>query len=89
MFAAVMIGLAVIASDPAPSPPVASTGSGPTAAAPGRSTSADSTRLICRKETAPNSRLTKRVCMTAAEWEERAETGRTAVEDIQKQPRTN
>jgi hypothetical protein len=85
MLAALMSGLAIIAADPSPPAPAAPTAPKPTAT----TTPPDSTRLVCKKETAPNSRLTQRVCMTAAEWEQRTEASRAAVQEIQNRPRTN
>lgn len=85
MLAALMSGLAMIAADPASSPPAAPTAPKPTATA----TPPDGARLVCKKDKAPNSRLTKRVCMTAAEWDQLAETSRAAVQEIQNRPRTN
>ncbi len=89
MLAAVVFALVALAADPAPSPPAASTAPQPAATAGVGSSAPDKTRLVCKRETAPNSRLSKRVCMTVAEWDERAETSRGAVQEIQNRPRTN
>ena len=48
----------------------------------------DPNRMICEKQAVPGSRLaTKRVCMTAAEWEVRRLEDRQAIEKGQMQAR--
>ena len=49
-------------------------------------TRSDPGRLVCRKEPKANSRFTTKVCKTAEEWEQRAETARQAFNDTQQRP---
>jgi len=49
-------------------------------------TQADPGRLVCRREAKANSRFTTKVCKTAEEWEQRAETAREAFGETQNRP---
>ena len=67
---------------------VAALGMLPTAAAAGdkKADNKDPNRMICEKQAVSGSRLaTKRVCMTAAEWEIRKLEDRQAIEKGQMQ----
>lgn len=41
-------------------------------------------RMVCRTMRKPNSRMTEKICKTAAEWERAAEADRRAVDKVQR-----
>lgn len=89
MVTALLISLMVLAADPAPEPaPGAEPPAGP-AAAEMRAAKPDETRLVCRRDTKPNTRFKSKVCKTAAEWEARAEAARQAFAEEQQRPMIN
>lgn len=57
-----------------------------TAATTVAKTRSDPGRLVCRREAKANSRFTTKVCKTAEEWEQRAETARQAFSETQQRP---
>jgi hypothetical protein len=83
LITAIALGLLLLAADPAPD-------AEPTAPADGASlpstSGADKDRLVCRRESKPNTRFTSKVCKTAAEWEERAKAAQQAFEDVRGRP---
>jgi hypothetical protein len=46
-------------------------------------------KVICKERIKANSRFSTRSCMTAAEWEEQAETARSAFSEVQNRPMTD
>lgn len=77
-------GLLLLAADPVATaseatPPAPSQGAEATA-------SSDKDRLICRRESRPNTRFTSKVCKTATEWEERSKAAQEAFEDVRGRP---
>jgi hypothetical protein len=85
---AIAVTMILAFADPAPSEPGAKPPE-PTPAAttePAKKAKADGERLVCRREAKANSRFTTKVCKTADEWEQRAETARQAFADTQQRP---
>lgn len=56
--------------------------------APAAKAKDDADKVVCKKEVVPNSRFTKRTCMTKAEWEQRTETAMRALRDVQNRTQT-
>ncbi len=83
LITAIAISLLLLAADPAPD--AASSASADGASQPAAA-SADKDRLVCRRESRPNTRFTSKVCKTAAEWEERAKAAQEAFEDVRGRP---
>jgi hypothetical protein len=87
--AALLFSLLVLAADPQPeSAPGAGQPATPAtpAATETPAASADETRLVCRRESQPNTRFKTKVCKTVAEWEARAEAARAAFAEEQQRP---
>lgn len=88
MVAALLISLMVLAADPQPE-------TAPGAEAPATPAASetpakpDTSRLVCRRDSQPNTRFKTKVCKTAAEWEARAEAARQAFAEEQQRPMIN
>ena len=75
----------------APAPQVEADSAAPAVEAATPSTTAaeaqaDPSRPVCRRGAQANSRFTTKVCKTAEEWEQRAETARQAFGEVQDRP---
>lgn len=82
---AALIFLLLTASEPAPAP-AAETTAQPAPAAVTQAAADDKDRLVCRRETKPNTRFTSKTCKTVAEWEERSKTAQESFEDVRGRP---
>lgn len=88
MFSALIFSLLLFAAEPAippaseTTPPAPSTPEQPISEA----TAADKTRMVCRRESKPNTRFTTKICKTVAEWEERSKTAQESFEDVRGRP---
>lgn len=74
---AAMLATAILAAEPAATPPAP--------AASAKAAVKDPNALVCRSEQRPGSRLSTRVCMTAAEDERRRQLERQALTSAQGQ----
>lgn len=86
MVAALLFSLLVLAADPQPEPAPGAGQPATPAATETPAASADETRLVCRRESQPNTRFKTKVCKTVAEWEARAEAARAAFAEEQQRP---
>ena len=79
--------LALAAADPAAPAPASSapiSAGAPGSAAPGAPVQpAYADQVTCRREAQPNSIVTKRVCLTNAQWMQRAKEDQDATHDLQ------
>jgi len=48
----------------------------------------DGDKVICKTETIPNSRFTKKTCMRKADWDQRTETAMRAFREVQNRTQT-
>ena len=88
MVAALLISLMVFAADPQPE--TAPGAEAPTTPAASETRAKpDTSRLVCRRDSQPNTRFKTKVCKTAAEWEARAEAARQAFAEEQQRPMIN
>ncbi len=84
--AALLISLFVFGADPQPeAPPNAETPASP-ATTPPQVAKPDDSRLVCRRESQPNTRFKTKICKTVAEWESQAEAARQAFAETQQRP---
>ncbi len=88
MFPLLFASLVLVMAEPAAStasettPPASAVAEEATPAATG----SDKDRLVCRRESRPNTRFTSKVCKTVAEWEARSKTAQEAFEDVRGRP---
>lgn len=85
LITAIAFALLLLAADPTPpasevTPPTPAVASD--SARDSASARPDEGRLVCRRETRPNTRFTGKVCKTVAEWEERSRAAQESFEDV-------
>lgn len=76
-----MIALVFAAALMAAAPPAGETVAQQTASKPTKATKSD---LVCKKESVVGSRMKSRVCMTQAEWDQRAVDAKDEVDAAQR-----
>lgn len=86
MFVALLLSLMLTADQTPASTATTEAAPASAPAATAKSDKADSDRLICKRESKPNSRFTTKVCKTGQEWEDRAEEARKAFGETQQRP---
>jgi hypothetical protein len=92
VFAALFVSLFFLAGAE-PASPSAGTAQ-PTPATPAEGSSgaaaadadADKSRMVCRRESKPNTRFTYKVCKTVGEWEERTKAAQESFGEVQGRP---
>jgi hypothetical protein len=83
MFVAFLLAMSLSGAEPAPASTEAETTAVATAEKPSKP---GGDRLVCRREAKANSRFTTKICKTADEWEQRAETARQSFGETQSRP---